>query len=206
MPKTTIQALGANTRQQEFFSLQNKKVYIDVETQSLYLTDKYNSVISQYKISTGRNGTGEVLGSYKTPRGIFEIHSKYGIGREPMSKYKGKIYVGKYDPAYATHDNILSRIITLDGKNSHNDNTLQRCVYIHGTSDTKKLGKKPCSMGCVRMCPYEIIELFNKVEQGTSVYIHDSKNPLPWEKNTLIHIQKSQKNLFYNRKDKVTIA
>ena len=206
MPKTTIQAFGINSTQQEFFNLYSKKIYIDVKTQTLYLTTGYNSVISKYKISTERNGTGEKEGSYKTPRGIFEIHSKYGKGNNPMSKYKGKAYIGEYDKTYATHDNILSRIITLDGKESHNSNTLQRCVYIHGTSDTQRLGKKPCSMGCVRMCPYEIVEFFNKVEQGTPVYIHDSNNPLSWEKKTFIFIQKSQNPLFFNRKEKIQMA
>ena len=204
-PKATIHTTGNSNEQQGFFKTQNEKIYIDVDKQVLYLTTAYNSVISSYKISTGQNGTGENPGSYKTPRGIFEIHNKFGQNNDPMSKYKGRVYIGKYNPTYATHDNILSRILTLDGKETHNKNTLQRCVYIHGTSATQKLGKTPCSMGCIRMCPYEIIELFNKVKKGTSVYIHDSKNPLSWEKNSLVQV-KENKNPIFNRKKIVKVT
>lgn len=197
-PRANIQPIGIHKNQQAFFQANDvkNKIYIDVGTQTLYLTTAQNNIISSYKISTGRNGTGETPGSYKTPRGIFEIHNKFGKDNDPMSKYKGRVYIGKYDPKHAKYDNILSRILTLNGKNNHNKNTLARCVYIHGTSATSKLGKTPCSLGCVRVCPYEITKLFNQVDKGSTVYIHDTGNPLPWEKGSYIHIRNDNKSLW----------
>ena len=187
-PKASIRSFGGSKEQNEFFNLNQQKVYIDVESQVLYLTTGYNSIIATYKISTGRNGTGEQPGSYKTPRGLFLIQSKIGEHQDPMSKYKARVKVGQYDPAYSRYDNILSRILTLDGVQDHNKNTRQRCVYIHGTSAVDRLGKKPCSMGCVRMCPYEIVDFFNRIDKGTTVYIHDKNNKLPWESKATVHI------------------
>ena len=205
-PKAQMQIIGGSKAQRQFFNLSQEKIYIDVETQTLYLTTGYNTVISSYKISTGRTGTGEGYGTYKTPRGQFEIYSKIGDDQDPMSKYKSRVKVGTYDPAHARYDNILSRILTLEGKQEHNKNTRQRCVYIHGTSAIDRLGKKPCSMGCIRMCPYQIIDLYKRVDSGTAVYIHDSNNKLPWEKKAAVHIDAESNVLFSQRRNKLEIS
>lgn len=190
-PHAQMQMIGGSKSQQQFFSLSQQKIYVDVESQKLYLTTGYNTVIASYKISTGRTGTGEQSGSYKTPRGLHVIQGKIGDNQDPMSKYKSRVKVGTYDPAHSRYDNILSRILTLEGKQQHNKNTRQRCVYIHGTSATDRLGKKPCSLGCIRMCPFEIIDLYGRIDTGTAVYIHDKNNCLPWESKATVYINKN---------------
>lgn len=185
---------------EKFFDQVKSKVFVDVSKQTLYLTNAHNQIINTYKISTGRNGTGERPGSFKTPRGIFSIKSKFGHNSNPMMKFKARMPVGHYKSSQSRYDNILSRILTLDGLQTHNKNTLQRYVYIHGTSAIDRLGTKPVSLGCIRMCPYAITTFFDKVDTNTPVYIHDKSNPLPWEKKATVLVMKSN-HVLAGRKD-----
>jgi lipoprotein-anchoring transpeptidase ErfK/SrfK len=64
-------------------------------------------------------------------------------------------------------DEITSRILWLDGLEegiNHGGvyDTFDRFIYIHGTSDEKRIGE-PVSAGCIRMKNKDIIELFNEV-------------------------------------------
>ena len=203
--KASVQIIKPSEAQQKFLNHEQQKIYVDVKAQKLHLATRNNIIIQSYVISTGRNGTGETPGSYKTPRGIFSIKRKIGQNNHPMLKYKAQRPVGIYQPSQARYDNILSRILTLDGLQKHNKNTLSRYVYIHGTSAIKKLGTLPCSLGCVRMNPYEITKLFDLVQSGTQVYIYDSSNPLPEEKNTGIYI-KNGPGYLYDRRSALQIA
>ena len=64
-------------------------------------------------------------------------------------------------------DEITSRILWLDGleqginRGGGND-TFARYIYIHGTSDEKRIGQ-PVSAGCIRMRNRDVIDLFNEV-------------------------------------------
>lgn len=158
------------------------KIFISVDNQQLYIVNAFNKIIRSYPISTGLNGTGEKANTGKTPRGLHTIEQKVGHGEHPMQGFKARIPTQMYNPKKPGKDNILGRILVLDGQQSHNSNTKSRCIYIHGTGATWHLGKVPHSRGCVRMDPHHIVELFDIVEEGTPVYIHDSSNPLPWEK------------------------
>lgn len=202
--KASIEIIKPNEAQQKFLKHPQQKIYVDVKAQMLHFTNSNNKVLQSYQISTGKNGTGETPGSYKTPRGIFSIKTKIGQNNHPLLKYKAQTPVGIYQPSQARYDNILSRILTLDGLQSHNRNTLSRYVYIHGTSAIKKLGTMPCSLGCIRMNPYEITKLFDKVQSGTQVYIYDKGNPLPWE-NTGIHL-KGDNDYLYDRRSTLQLS
>jgi lipoprotein-anchoring transpeptidase ErfK/SrfK len=64
-------------------------------------------------------------------------------------------------------DEITSRILWLDGLeegvNRGGDNdTYSRYIYIHGTTDEKRIGQ-PVSAGCIRMTNDDVIELFDEV-------------------------------------------
>ena len=157
------------------------KILVSIDNQQLYIVNHFNKVIRSYPISTGLNGTGEQANTGKTPRGLHTIEQKVGHGEHPMQGFKARVPTQMYDPKKPGRDNILGRILVLDGQQSHNSNTKQRCIYIHGTGATWHLGKIPHSRGCIRMDPHHIIELFDIVKEGTPVYIHDSSNPLPWE-------------------------
>ena len=50
--------------------------------------------------------------------------------------------------------------------------TMRRYIYLHGTPDTTRLGLQG-SHGCVRLANRDIIELFDLVQPGTIVDIHE---------------------------------
>ena len=63
-------------------------------------------------------------------------------------------------------DEITSRILWLDGLEQGTNHggvydTFSRFIYIHGTSDEKRIGE-PVSAGCIRMKNDDIIELFDE--------------------------------------------
>ena len=64
-------------------------------------------------------------------------------------------------------DQITSRILWLDGLEEGVNcggvyDTYARYIYIHGTSDEKRIGE-PVSAGCIRMKNDDVIELFDEV-------------------------------------------
>lgn len=130
-----------------------------------------------YPVSTALKGCGNKNGSLQTPLGKHRICAKIGedmpintafIGREPIGFYMP----GKSDPE---RDWILGRILWLDGmelgKNKRGRvDTKQRYIYIHGTHEQGKLGT-PCSHGCIRMSPSDVLELFEHAHTGEHVHI-----------------------------------
>jgi len=128
-----------------------------------------------YSISTAANGVGEQEGSFCTPLGNFVIAEKIGDNLESGSVLisrvpTGEIYSKQLSNQQPDRDWILSRILWLDGVDSHNRNTKQRYIYIHGSPDELSLGV-PESKGCIRMKNSDIIQLFNQVETGGRVVI-----------------------------------
>jgi hypothetical protein len=159
--------------------MNNQFIKIDVSKQIMYCYND-NKLIFEYRVSTGKNGIGEKLGSGCTPRGLHCIHSKIGLNNLINSvfisrEWTGEIYTEDLAKQYPDRDWILTRILQLDGleegKNKGGDvDSLSRYIYIHGTPDSVKLGK-PGSKGCIRMNNQNIIELTNWVEIGAHVYI-----------------------------------
>ena len=135
--KASVQIIKPSEAQQKFLNHEQQKIYVDVKAQKLHLATHNNIIIQSYVISTGRNGTGNSRVLQNT-ESIFSIKRKIGQNNHPMLKYKAQRPVGIYQPSQARYDNILSRILTLDGLQKHNKNTLSRYVYIHGTSAIKK--------------------------------------------------------------------
>jgi hypothetical protein len=73
-------------------------------------------------------------------------------------------------------DLVLTRILTLDGLERANANSLARFIYIHGTNQEKLIGK-PASHGCVRLRNADMAALHNMVRAGTSVRIIPPRPP-----------------------------
>jgi Hypothetical protein len=83
-----------------------------------------------YSISTAANGVGEQEGSFCTPLGNFAIAEKIGDNLESGSVLisrvpTGEIYSKQLSNQQPGRDWILSRILWLDGVDSHNRNTKQ---------------------------------------------------------------------------------
>lgn len=137
-------------------------------------------LLQTYKVSTGKNGIGELSGSGCTPRGWHVIHNIIGHEALENSVFVGRQWTGEiYSEALAAEfperDWILTRILQLDGlepgyNKGGNVDSLSRYIYIHGTPDTTPLGI-PGSHGCVRMRNADVIALSNWVCVGVLVYL-----------------------------------
>lgn len=162
--------------------MSNAAIHIDIATQQLFLT---GDVTRTYSISSALNGVGEKQGSECTPRGQHIISDKIGADAAMNSVFVGRVATGEiYHPElalqYPQRDWILSRILWLyglepefnqgEGCDSH-----LRYIYIHGTPDTEPMGVAK-SHGCIRMCNSDVMELFDLVEVGTPVNIHEVLN------------------------------
>ncbi len=125
-----------------------------------------------YPISTAKAGVNNVEDSGGTPVGEFIIMGKFGA-KEPVGTiFQSKKPVGVWNGKETEEDLILTRILTLDGCEPANKNTLQRYIYIHGTNQESMLGM-PVSHGCIRMSNADIIDLFELVEIGDTVLIKE---------------------------------
>lgn len=84
-------------------------------------------------------------------------------------------------------DTIVSRVLWLRGKEAQNRNARERCIYIHGTAEERRIGK-PASFGCIRMKSKDVIELYMRVHIGTPVLVRDKRLAefIPAEEETLL--------------------
>ena len=158
-----------------------KQIIVSISEQRLTLLDAGQTVVS-YSISSARNGAGEQNGSGRTPLGQHVIRLKIGggcpagtvfVGRRPT----GEHYSRQLAENHPGRDWILTRILWLSGRQSGINrggdvDTLRRYIYIHGCPDSEPMGT-PLSHGCVRMKNSEIIDLFERIDNGTPVLIQE---------------------------------
>jgi lipoprotein-anchoring transpeptidase ErfK/SrfK len=89
----------------------------------------------------------------------------------PGAVIKNRIPTGEVVGVNAPgRDPIVSRVIWLRGMEAQNRGARDRCIYIHGTPEERRIGK-PASFGCVRMRSRDIIDLYDRVHIGTHVLI-----------------------------------
>jgi lipoprotein-anchoring transpeptidase ErfK/SrfK len=154
---------------------------IAIATQQLALIENQH-IVQTYPVSTAKKGVGERKGSYCTPRGWHRIRAKIGAGQALNSVFVGRRATGEiYNPElqqqHPGRDWILTRILWLGGLeagfNRFGDvDTTWRYIYIHGTPDELMTGF-PESHGCIRMHNADVADLFERVNIGISVYIHE---------------------------------
>jgi L,D-transpeptidase YbiS len=159
--------------------LAERRIEVSISSQCLQMIGIQRPIRS-FRISTAKNGVGEIMGSGCTPRGRHLIRAKIGahceentvfVGRRPT----GEIYTPSLSAKFPERDWILSRILWLcgcePGKNRFGRvDTMRRYIYIHGCPDTDPMGV-PLSHGCIRMQTTDIVELFGLVGVGTPVVI-----------------------------------
>ena len=157
------------------------KIDIDVPSQTLVLREG-SRVLKTYPVSTAKNGVGEKNGSFCTPRGRHIIRAKIGAG-QPLNavfvrrRPTGEIWTPELHERHPGRDWMLTRLLWLSGcergRNRLGDvDTMRRYIYLHGTPEETQLGK-PGSHGCVRMANRDIVELFDLVDTGIEVDIHE---------------------------------
>jgi hypothetical protein len=152
---------------------------VSIPEQRLELLEGGRAVL-EYRISTARNGPGELRGSECTPRGWHVIRARIGEGQPAGSVFVGRrptgeIYTPELAEQFPGRDWILTRILWLGGLepgfNRYGPvDTAWRFIYIHGSPDAGVSGE-PASHGCIRMTSQDVLDLFSRVAAGTRVQI-----------------------------------
>ena len=154
---------------------------INISEQSLSVMQG-DTTVKHYKVSTAKNGPGEIVNSECTPRGRHIIRAKIGehadintvfVGRRDS----GERYSLELKQQHPERDWILTRILWLSGcepgvNRLGNVDTMRRYIYIHGCPDEDQMGI-PSSHGCIKMRNDDVIELFEIVNPGTPVHIKE---------------------------------
>ncbi len=127
--------------------------------------------------------------SFGTPWGVHKICQKIGDGEPLGMVFEGRIPIGvtadQCSDQKQEKNLITTRILRIEGlelgiNRGGNVDTFKRFVYIHGTNHEGNLGV-PSSSGCLQMSNHEIVDLFNKIEVGSHLYIenpNESSNPI----------------------------
>ena len=158
------------------------RIEISIQHQTLTLLDDFGGVKTKYSVSTAANGVGCEKNSGCTPLGNHVIRAKIGTNAQPNTVFVGRRPTGEICTpelmaAFPNRDWILTRILWLSGvevgfNRLGNVDTMQRYIYIHGSPDSTQMGQIG-SHGCIRMRNSDIIELFDLVEPGIPVLIHN---------------------------------
>lgn len=152
------------------------EIVVSVAEQKLAIM-KEGEVQKTYPVSTSRFGLGDSRGSFQTPLGRLKVTEKIGDGLPAGGVIKHRNFTGEVLPPNAPgRDPIVSRILWLSGEEPGNRNAYDRCVYIHGTTDEKHLGR-PASFGCIRMRASDVIELYESTPLGAAVSILPGRLP-----------------------------
>ena len=145
------------------------QIRVSIADQTLSLLENDELLVS-YTISSAANGLGFEEGSYCTPTGNFEVCEKIGEGEQSGTIFKSRLPTGLWDGTPEESDLVLTRILRLQGLDPENANSLERYIYIHGTNQEHLLGQ-PASCGCIRMSNKDVIDLYDRIEEGVSMVI-----------------------------------
>src|SRR6476619_2674457 len=162
-------------------------IVVSVADQELALI-VWGRVVKRFPISTSKFGTGDAIGSYRTPLGQTFVSAKIGDHLPAGSVIKNRNATGEIVNANAPgRDAIVSRVIWLRGMDGTTANTRERCIYIHGTAEEKLIGRR-ASYGCIRMRSKDVIALYSLIHVGDHVRISDRPlaNFLPPEEPSLL--------------------
>ena len=155
------------------------KILVDISEQRLYLKSGEQTLVS-YPISTSKYGEGSRENSFKTPLGNHIIKEKIGenapINTIFISRINTKNIASIENKQKNTeNDYVTSRIMWLEGQeNGVNKgpgiDSYERYIYIHGTHEEGLIGVK-ASHGCIRMFNVDVIDLYDRIYNGTKVII-----------------------------------
>ena len=133
-----------------------------------------------YPISTSKYGEGSKENSFKTPLGNHIIKEKIGENAPINTIFISRINTKNIasienKPKNTENDYVTSRIMWLEGEeNGVNKgpgiDSYERYIYIHGTHEEGLIGVK-ASHGCIRMFNIDVIDLYDRIYNGTKVII-----------------------------------
>ncbi len=155
---------------------ESTEVLISVADQKMAVL-RDGGLIKKYRVSTSKFGTGDSMGSYKTPLGRLRVCDKIGGDLDAGTVIKHRQATGEIIAVNAPgRDPIVTRIIWLEGLDDCNRNARTRGIYIHGTPEESNIGK-PVSWGCIRMRSQDVIELYDELPPGALVNIIPDRLP-----------------------------
>jgi len=152
---------------------------VAIEAQRLYLMQD-GRLLKAYPVSTSAFGPGAQEGSNQTPLGLHKVKEKFGDDEPQGMVFKARKPTGRVaeiisEPKDIPQDDVTTRILWLDGmepavNQGGKVDSYKRFIYIHGTPEEGLIGR-PASHGCVRMLNADVVDVFNKLPEGTLVYI-----------------------------------
>jgi len=155
----------------------SSQLIISVRDQKLMLM-RNGEKVAIYPVSTSMFGLGDAWGRMTTPLGYLAVEKKIGDNVPVGAVFHNRRLTGEVLEANAPgRDPITTRIIWLRGLEAQNAHAFQRCIYIHGTPEEKKIGR-PASYGCIRMKSKDVAELYNQVPLGAVVQITPDRLPI----------------------------
>lgn len=171
--------LAVNLSFQTSSSDPDSKIHISILDQKLTLY-KRGKIFKTYAISSSKYGEGAQQGSGKTPLGKHRIDQKIGAHTPLGTIFKARRNTQKIaeihtDPVDVEEDLVTTRILWLKGLEAGKNlgdgvDSFKRYIYIHGTNEEGLIGKK-ASHGCIRMKNSDVVELFDQVSEGDTIYI-----------------------------------
>lgn len=177
IPKAKINTVFTPTESTQQTTDLTDGIVVDISEQKLYLYEN-GQLIKEYPVSTSKYGIGNQAGSNKTPLGKHRIKTKLGDNAPKYAIFIGRKDSGKLANMNEGRDDLVtSRILWLDGlepgvNKGKGIDSYQRYIYIHGTAEENAIGK-PASHGCVRMYNDDVIDLYDRVTEGTLVTIQE---------------------------------
>ena len=148
----------------------SSQLIISVREQKLMFVQNGGKVAT-YPVSTSMFGLGDARGRMTTPLGYMAVEKKIGDNVPVGAVFHNRRLTGEIlQPNAPGRDPITTRIIWLRGLEAQNAHAYQRCIYIHGTPEEKKIGR-PASYGCIRMKSSDVAELYDRVPLGAVVQI-----------------------------------
>ena len=159
----------------------SNQLIVSVRDQKLVLVQN-GAKVATYPVSTSMFGLGDDRGRMTTPLGYLAVEKKIGDNVPVGAVFHNRRLTGEVlQPNAPGRDPITTRIIWLRGLETQNAHAFQRCIYIHGTPEEKKIGR-PASYGCIRMKSSDVAALYDRVPVGALVQIVPDrlpKQPLP---------------------------
>src|SRR5213596_3342669 len=154
----------------------SSQLIVSVRDQKLMLVQNGGKVAT-YPVSTSMFGLGDAWGRMTTPLGYLAVEKKIGDNVPVGGVFHKRRLTGEVlQPNTPGRDPITTRIIWLRGLETQNAHAFQRCIYIHGTPEEKKIGR-PASYGCIRMKSKDVAELYAQVPVGAVVQIIPDRLP-----------------------------
>jgi hypothetical protein len=154
----------------------SNELIISVRDQKLILVQN-GAKVATYPVSTSMFGLGDDRGRMTTPLGYLAVEKKIGDNVPVGAVFHNRRLTGEVlQPNAPGRDPITTRIIWLRGLEAQNAHAFQRCIYIHGTPEEKKIGQ-PASYGCIRMKSSDVAALYDRVPVGALVQIVPDRLP-----------------------------